>query len=601
MNLRNPRMRLRSFGALESFTREAQRIVELDQLASRLTELIVRAFQASAASLMLPAYPSGNFVIASSVGSTSPSYRLYLKEDDLLLCWLKNNDGIVRFSDLDIIPQLQALPARQKEEFSRIGAELFVPLKNQDRLVGILILGPKQHGKRFSKKDLNYLGALCPQVAKGLENACLYHEIQERAAQLSLIAELGKVIASGLDYQAVMEAFLKELKKLINVDLAAILSIQRKSVKVFALMTDLEVPWKMGDTVPLEGTATAWLAANMRGLIETDLDQQRRFSTGELLLQHKIRSVIYLPLICRGEFVGSFVLGSLQPASYKEKDLIMLEQLSSYMVIAIENSLLYNLEKEQRSRLETVDQQRNEFLSAISHELKTPITSVKVSAEILAKEHDLAQDSSGAELLENIGHSIERMERRVAELLDFAKLQGAGLQLSPEPVDLHNVFAETISLMTPLSLSKQQTLELKVPPSLPVVMLDKRRLEQILLNLLSNASKYTPGGGHIQVTARMEHYNLLVQVRDNGYGIPASEQELIFKPYYYSKARTEAPSLGIGLAITKSLVELQEGRIWVESQPGQGSTFSFILPLESPENPPRKESGERIESADNRG
>jgi signal transduction histidine kinase len=193
------------------------------------------------------------------------------------------------------------------------------------------------------------------------------------------------------------------------------------------------------------------------------------------------------------------------------------------------------------------------------------------------------------------------MERRVSELLDFLKLQGAGLELAPEPLDLHKVFAETIGLITPLTLSKQQTLELKIPSSLPVVMLDKRRLEQILLNLLSNASKYTPGSGHIKVTARMEHCNLLVQVQDSGYGIPQSEQELIFKPYYYSKARSETPSLGIGLAITKSLVELQEGRIWVESQQGQGSTFSCILPLEYPENSPLQESGEQIESADNRG
>ncbi len=143
-------MRLRDMRALESFSREAQRIVDLDQLAFHLTELVVAAFKISAASLMLPAYPSGNFVIASSVGSTSPSDRLCLNDDDLLLRWLKQSDKVVHFRDLDIIPQLQALPAIEKEELSRIGAELFVPLKNQGRLVGILILGPKRHDKPFS-------------------------------------------------------------------------------------------------------------------------------------------------------------------------------------------------------------------------------------------------------------------------------------------------------------------------------------------------------------------------------------------------------------------------------------------------------------------
>jgi signal transduction histidine kinase len=589
--LRSPHLR-----ALESFSREAQRIVELDQFASRLTELIVPAFQTSAACLMLPAYGSGDFVIVSSVGSTPLPYRLCLKEDDLLLCWLKQSDGVVHFRDLDTIPQLQALPAREKEELSRIGAELFIPLKNQDRLVGILILGPKQHGKRFLKKDINPLKALCPRMAKGLENACLYHQVSERAGQLTLIAELGKVIASGLDYQAVFEGFINKLKRFIDAALAAILSIEGKELKVLALLTELELPWKIGDTFPIEGTATAWLAANRKAIIESDLDQQRRFSTGELLLQQKIRSVVYLPLLCRGQFLGSFILGSLRPASYKGKELVILEQLGRYIVIAIENSRLYNLEKEQRARLEAVDQQRYAFLSAISHELRTPITSLKISTEILAKEHDIAQDGLGAELLDNIHCSVQRMERRVSELLDFVHLQGAGLELTPEPFDLHKVFEEAIALIIPLTLSKKQTLDLEIAQSLPVVMLDKQRLEQILLNLLSNASKYTPGGGHIKVTARIENHNLLVQVIDSGYGIPLSEQALIFKPYYYSRTRSETPSLGIGLAITKSLVELQGGKIWVESQAGRGSTFSFILPLE----PPQK-SGEKIESTDNRG
>ena len=585
-----PGMRLQHLRALEDFSREAQRIVELDQLAFHLNELVVAAFQTSAASLMLPSYPSGNFVIVSSIGSTSPSDKLYLNDNDLLVRWLKQSDGIIHFHDLDIIPQLQALPDREKEELSRIGAELFVPLKNQGKLAGILILGPKQHGKPFSKEDINYLNKMCPQMAKGLENACLYNEIRERAGQLSLIAELGKVIASSLDYHKVFEAFIKELKKFIDVDLAAILSVEREELRVLTMLTELEIPWNIGDVVSIDGTATSWLSANKKAVVETDLDQQSRFSIGELLLQHKIRSTVYLPLLYRGEFLGIFLVGCFHPSAYKEKDLIILEQLSSYLVIAIENSRLYNVEKEQRARLEALDQQRNEFLSAVSHELKTPITSLKVSTQILAKEHNIAKGELGPELMENINYSVERMERRISELLDFLQLQGASLELNPEPLDLHKVFEEAIALITPLILDKKQTLVMEIPPSLPAVMLDKRRLEQILLNLLSNANKYTPGEGQIKLVARMEDHKILVQIIDTGYGIPLNEQSLIFKPFYYSKARSEEPSLGIGLAITKSLVELQGGEIWVESQPEQGSTFSFVLPLESPNDSPLQKS-----------
>jgi len=581
-----PRMRGHHLRALESFSREAQRIVELDQLAFRLNELVVAALQTSASSLMLPSYPSGNFAIVSSIGSTSPSDRLNLNDNDLLIRWLKQSDGTTNFHELDIIPQLQALPDREKEELSRIGAELFVPLKNQGKLAGILILGPKQHGKPFSKEDINYLSKLCPLIAKGLENACRYNEIQEKAGQLSLIAELGKVISSSLDYHTVFKAFIKELKKFISVDLAAILSTEREELKVLSMFSELEIPWKIGNCYPIDGTATAWLSTNKKAIVEADLDRQSKFSIGEILLQHKIRSVVYLPLIYRGEFLGIFVVGSLQPNAYKEKDLIILEQLSSYLVIAIENSRLYNLEKEQRARLEMIDQQRNEFLSAVSHELKTPITSLKVSTQILAEEYNITQSELVPELLENIHYSVERMERRVSELLDFLQIQGPGLELNPEPLELHKVFEEAIALITPLTLNKKQTLSMDIPPTLPAVMLDKRRLEQILLNLLSNANKYTPGGGQIKLVARTEDQRLLVQVIDTGYGIPLNEQSLIFKPFYYSKSRSDEPSLGIGLAITKSLVELQGGDIWVESKPEQGSTFSFILPLEFPNNSP---------------
>lgn len=574
---------MRQLRALEIYSREVQRIVELDQLALHLNELIAGALQTSAASLMLPTYPNGNFVIVSSIGSASPSDRLSLNEKDLLIRWLKQNDEIIHFRDLDIIPQLQALPDTEKEELSRIGAELFVPMKNQGELAGILILGPKQNGKPFSKQEIDYLNRLCPQIAKGLENACLYNDILERAGQLSLIAELGKVIASSLDYHTVFEAYINELKKIIDVDLATILSIEGEKLRVLTISTQLAIPWEVGSYVQDNRTITR-LSASKKPVLEVDLEQETKFSIGELLLQYKIRSAVYLPLLYRGEFAGIFIVSSLHPGAYKEKDIIILEQLTSYLVIAIENSRLYNIEKEHRARLEALDRQRNEFLSAVSHELKTPITSLKVSTQILAKEGNVKQSELGTELLENIRYSVERMERRVSELLDFLQLQGARLELNPESLDLHKVFEEAIALITPLTLNKKQTLATEIPKSLPSVILDKRRLEQILLNLLSNANKYTPGGGQIKLVAGIEDHRLSVQVIDTGYGIPSGEHSLIFEPFYFSKARSEEPSLGIGLAITKSLVELQGGGIWVESQPDKGSTFSFTLPLDSFDN-----------------
>jgi signal transduction histidine kinase len=296
---------------------------------------------------------------------------------------------------------------------------------------------------------------------------------------------------------------------------------------------------------------------------------------------------VFYPLKNSDKLGGILVLGpKRRQQPYPPADLRLLSSLCPQLALSLENAHLYAQEREQRTQLETGNQQRNEFILALSHELKTPLTALKVSADIFAAEGGITPGSLHSELLGSIRSSTERMEKRISELLDFLKLQSASLELKLEPLNTKQAIEDSIALILPQTLAKKQTILTDVPNSLPMAMLDRKRLEQILLNLLANANKYTPSRGKIKVGARALDSSLVVEISDTGCGISPQEQELIFEPYYRGKGQSSSTGLGIGLTLTKSLVELHGGEIGVGSELGKGSTFTFTLPLITPQTTP---------------
>ena len=199
---------------------------------------------------------------------------------------------------------------------------------------------------------------------------------------------------------------------------------------------------------------------------------------------------------------------------------------------------------------------------------------------LLAEELKGDAQSLQAKMVGNIRRSADKMERRLDDLLDFARMQAAAVELQLQPTSVKTAIEEATSLCLSFILSKKQTLDVDVPDYLPQAVLDQLRFERIITNLLTNASKFTPEGGKIRLRAREKNGNLTVEVRDSGVGIPKSELERIFEPYYRGKAsETSSSGLGLGLAIVEELAKLHHGRVWVESKPGKGSAFTFSLPI----------------------
>jgi len=239
---------------------------------------------------------------------------------------------------------------------------------------------------------------------------------------------------------------------------------------------------------------------------------------------------------------------------------------------------LYQREVALREALQAEIRSRTEFTRALVHELKTPLTPIMASSELLVEE---LNEEPLTGLARNVFRGAQNMNKRVDELLDLARGEVGMLKVKLNPVDPEKLLYEVHKYMEPSAQHSGQTLSLVIQSKLPVVMADDDRVRQILFNLIGNSIKYSPPGSHIEVSAREEEDNLVFDVKDTGRGMSEEEQEKLFQPYYRIEGRERLSGLGLGLALSKKLVELQNGRIWVVSHKGKGSTFSFSLPIKN--------------------
>ena len=260
--------------------------------------------------------------------------------------------------------------------------------------------------------------------------------------------------------------------------------------------------------------------------------------------------------------------------------LVMLSNITERKRAEEKLQKLYHLEKKAHEELGREEEQRLQFINTLAHELKTPLTSIVASGGLLLEELEEESQSPRVRLVENIIRSTNKLEDRLSELLDIARIGTLGFKLTFELLDMRPLLQNMVTELLPVANEKRQSLTLDIPPSIPIVKADRQRLEQVLLNLLTNAIKFTGEDGKIQVRLTKKDADLIVEVKDDGPGITEEEQARIFEPYYRVEAdRQRFTGLGLGLAVSKQLVELHGGRMRVESELGKGSTFAFSLPI----------------------
>jgi PAS domain S-box-containing protein len=239
--------------------------------------------------------------------------------------------------------------------------------------------------------------------------------------------------------------------------------------------------------------------------------------------------------------------------------------------------------RDQIARLHELDQLKADFLNAASHELRTPLTSIKGYAEFLEDGVGGSLTPTQHEHVAQIQAGTQRLRRIVDDMLDFARLEAGVFQLQPLRTDLARVIEQEVASLRPLAVEKQVTLELQTPAAdlALVATVDPLRIGQVLLNLVGNAIKFTPAGGHVVVEALSRDGGVRVEVRDTGIGIPQECHQKVFEKFYQvnPSSTREHGGAGLGLAISRALVEAHGGTIGLTSAPGQGSTFWFHLDL----------------------
>ena len=241
----------------------------------------------------------------------------------------------------------------------------------------------------------------------------------------------------------------------------------------------------------------------------------------------------------------------------------------------------YGKEHEAREELEAEIKRRVEFTRALVHELKTPLTPIMSSSELLVSG---LKDEPWLSVAKNIQRGAANLNRRIDELLDMARGEVGLLRLQPTRINSSRLLQHVGSEMTSVAAANGQILNVDIPDSLPEIWGDTDRLRQVVLNLMINATKFTPEFGTITLYARPQEKMLLVEVRDTGRGIPDYEQKNLFQPYHRRVSDVERLSgLGLGLSLCKMLVEMHGGKIWAQSEVGKGSVFAFTVPLATPE------------------
>ena len=293
-----------------------------------------------------------NTQLVEPKGKDNPLSRLALREHNPIVEYLERERKLLTRENLEIMPEFRSLWQQEKAEIDSAGIELFVPLISRDRLIAILVLDRKKSG-RYSLEDFNLLESIASQVAVSMEKEYLREQLKEREEELSVINRLSSIITSSLDIQGIFDSFIEELKKVVDVSWAAIALIEENDRYILAQSSSSISAWQTEERMPVAGTVTEWVARNRMTLYEPDLSEESKFTTGKLYLAHGLRSVICLPLVAKGEAIGSLIITNHNPNAYSQRDAALLEQLSSQIAMPVENARLY-AKAEEKARIDVL-------------------------------------------------------------------------------------------------------------------------------------------------------------------------------------------------------------------------------------------------------
>lgn len=412
---------------------------------------------------------------------------------------------------------------------------------------------------------------------------------------VELLGQVGSLFTASLDLKENIDFMLKAASDLVACDAATVFLVEDDDAVLSAIAT-----FPFGESVGTmarfnvgEGIV-GWAAQKRKVVSIADATKDRRFKS--LPLDYAPRSFLVMPLESPRRLVGALTVARKKVQPFTSVEQALIQVIANQAAISIENARLYHAQRDQlaeiatqkrdlevaNAQVEEASRLKSEFLANMSHELRTPLNGILGFSEIL--KDNLAGDLSTEErqsCLESIHSSGKHLLELVNDVLDLSKIEAGRMELSYENFKVAGALSEVNNVIKSLAARRELDLTETVEPVDLIVSADKSKFKQVMYNLLSNAIKFTPPGGNVWVSGRAEGGDLVIEVGDTGIGIASEHHELVFNEFYQVSGRRtrHTQGTGLGLSLTRRIVELHGGTITVESGEARGSVFSVRLPI----------------------
>jgi GAF domain-containing protein/anti-sigma regulatory factor (Ser/Thr protein kinase) len=499
-------------------------------------------------------------------------------------------DGQVAITeDVEADPERSAA-ARDAARLMGLRSAVTVPLLREERTIGALTVGRAEAGG-FSSKEVALLQTFARQAVIAIENVRLFTELEARTrdltrsvGELRALSEVGQAISSTLDLRTVLSAIVARATQLSGTDAGVIYEYDEfrevflpratEHLEEEIVDTMLATPVRKGEGVTGQ-LPRAQRPVQVPDIVAAPAESRVRGA----LVRAGYRALLAVPLLREDHLLGALTVIRKAPGEFAPEVIELLRTFATQSAVAIQNARLFQQIEAKSRELQVASQHKSEFLANMSHELRTPLNAIIGYSELLEEE---AGDLDGGRLvpdLEKIATAAKHQLSLINDILDLSKIEAGRMELEPTDFDLPTAIDNALTLVRERATRRGITLGRTTEDRIGVIQGDERKVKQVLLNLLSNALKFTPEGGRIEVRAAVSEGLVEVSVTDTGAGIASEDQEAIFEEFrQVGRKHKNVEGTGLGLALSRKFVELHGGRIWVKSQVGQGSTFTFTLP-----------------------
>ncbi|HSE05117.1 MAG TPA: GAF domain-containing protein [Methylomirabilota bacterium] len=470
-----------------------------------------------------------------------------------------------------------------------IAATVGVPLLREGVAIGA-ITAFRTEARPFTDQQVTLLETFADQAVIAIENVRLFQELQARTQALSqsleetsALSEVIRAVSSSLDLREVLDTVARRAIALAGADGCGIFEYSPGRQAFDVVVSQglsrqfLEGIW--GTSVGIDRGTIGRATATGEPVQIADVGLVPDYPFRALFLEEGLRAVLTVPM-GEGDVARGIVLVRRAPGEFDERVVSLVRALANQSKVAIANAHLFREIEEKSRLLEVANQHKSEFLANMSHELRTPLNAIIGFSEVLLQRMFGELNPKQDEYLQDVLSSGRHLLSLINDILDLSKVEAGRMELELTRFDLPQALQDTLVLVRERAVRHGIDLQLDADPALGALVADERKIKQVMLNLLSNAVKFTPEGGRVDVRAVPTGGMVEISVADTGIGIAPENQDLIFEEFRqvggdYAHKRE---GTGLGLTLARKLVELHGGRLWVKSQVGQGSTFTFSVP-----------------------